>query len=47
MDAEGATWDRVVVTHPDAVDIAAELAALLLGRGRGRPGGGGRPASLD
>src|SRR5580692_4960747 len=41
MDAEGTAWDRVVVTHPDAVDIAAELAARLLGRGLGRPGGRG------
>jgi hypothetical protein len=48
MDAEGATWDRVVVSHPDAVDIAAELAARLLGRGPGRPGARGAfPASLD
>ncbi len=33
LDAEGAEWDRVVVSHPEAVQIAAELAALLLGRG--------------
>ena len=33
LDAQGTIWDRVVVSHPDAVDIAAELAAVLLGRG--------------
>ena len=30
LDAEGVEWDRVVVSHPEAVQIAAELAALLL-----------------
>jgi hypothetical protein len=33
LEAENALWDRVVVSHRDAVDIAAELATLLLGRG--------------
>jgi hypothetical protein len=42
LDAEGTLWDRVVVSHPDAVDIAAELAALLLGRGPGKTGNGDR-----
>jgi hypothetical protein len=37
LDAEGARWDRLVISHPDAVNVAAELAELLLGRG---PGGG-------
>lgn len=40
VEAEGARWDRVVVSHPDAVNIAAELAALLLGRGPGCRGPG-------
>jgi hypothetical protein len=40
LEAEGTQWDRVVVSHPDAVGIAAELAALLLGRGPGNRGGG-------
>jgi hypothetical protein len=40
LEAEGALWDRVVVSHPDAVDIAAELAALLLSRGPGKTGHG-------
>ena len=35
LDAQGTVWDRVVVSHPDAVDVAAELAAVLLGRGPG------------
>ncbi len=35
LDAEGAAWDRVVVSDPRAVEIAAELAALLLGRAPG------------
>ncbi len=35
LDAEGARWDRLVVSHPEAVNVAAELAALLLGRGPG------------
>jgi hypothetical protein len=33
LDAQGCNWDRVVVSHRDAVEIAAELAALLLSRG--------------
>ncbi|HTT91687.1 MAG TPA: hypothetical protein VMF65_19190 [Acidimicrobiales bacterium] len=40
LDAEGTLWDRVVVSHRQAVDIAAELAALLLGRGPGNQGHG-------
>ena len=39
LDIEGGEWDRVLVSVPGAVDIAAELAAVLLGRS---PGGGGR-----
>jgi len=41
MDAEGALWDRVVISHPDAVEIGSEIAALLLGRGPGNHGHGG------
>jgi hypothetical protein len=33
LEAEGTLWDRVVVSHRDAVDIAADLAGLLLWRG--------------
>ena len=33
LDAEGGRWDRVVVSHPDAVKLAAEIAQLLLIRG--------------
>ena len=40
LDAEGARWDRLVISHPDAVNVAAELAGLLLGRG---PGGNHGP----
>jgi hypothetical protein len=48
LEAEGAKWDRVVISHPEAVDLAAEIAALLLGRGPGKPGRRGAfPASLD
>jgi hypothetical protein len=36
LDAQGCNWDRVVVSHPDAVELAAELAALLLARGNHR-----------
>ncbi|MGH9107648.1 MAG: hypothetical protein ACRDZX_17820, partial [Acidimicrobiales bacterium] len=46
--AEGVKWDRIVVTHRDAPDLAAELATMLLSRGPGRPGRRGAfPASLD
>jgi hypothetical protein len=41
LEAEGAQWDRVVVSHLKAVEIAAELAALLLGRGPSNRGHGG------
>ena len=37
LEVEGAAFDRVVVSDPQAVDKAADLAALLLGRS---PGGG-------
>ena len=40
LEAEGALWDRVVVSRRDAVDIAAELAGLLLWRGPGSRGHG-------
>jgi hypothetical protein len=40
LEAEGALWDRVVVSRRDAVDIAAELAGLLLWRGPGARGHG-------
>jgi hypothetical protein len=36
LDAQGCNWDRVVVSHRDAVGLAAELAALLLARGNHR-----------
>ncbi len=42
LDIEGGAWDRVVVSVPNAVGTAAELAALLLGRNPGRPGQRGR-----
>ena len=32
LEAEGGEWDRVVVSHLKAVEMAAELAALLLGQ---------------
>lgn len=41
LEADGTVWDRVVVSHRDAVNIAAELAALLLGRGPSNRGQGG------
>jgi hypothetical protein len=48
LDAEGTAWDRLVISRPDAVDVASQLAALLLGRGPGKPGARGAfPASLD
>jgi hypothetical protein len=40
LEAQGSLWDRVVVSHRDAVNIAAELAALLLGRGPDHRGNG-------
>lgn len=40
LDAQGCAWDQVVVSHPDAVNLAAELAALLLARGPGNHGHG-------
>ncbi len=39
LDIEGGDWDRVLVSVPGAVEVAAELAAVLLGRS---PGGAGR-----
>jgi hypothetical protein len=51
LDAEGGNWRRVVVSRPDAVAVAADLAALLLGRGLGKlgpqRGPGAFPAPLD
>jgi hypothetical protein len=48
LDAEGAGWQRVVVSHPDAVTLAADLAGLLLGRRPGSPNRRGPfPTSLD
>jgi|ERR1700677_3516144 hypothetical protein len=38
LDAEGCGWDRVVVSHRDAVELAADLAALMLSRGTGNHG---------
>jgi len=35
VDLDGTTWDRIIVSHPDAVGIAAQLAAVLLRRGPG------------
>ena len=40
LEAESTLWDRVVVSHRDAVNLAAELAALLLGRGPSNRGHG-------
>ncbi|MGD0810753.1 MAG: hypothetical protein ABSA91_13765 [Acidimicrobiales bacterium] len=36
LDAQGCSWDRIVVSHRDAVELAAQLAALLLARGNHR-----------
>jgi len=36
LDARGGRWQRVVVSDPDAVAIAADIAGALLGRGPGR-----------
>lgn len=48
LDVEGGRWDRLVVTCPDAVGIAAELAVLLLERGPGgAPGGHGKGRRLS
>jgi len=50
LDVEGARWDRLVVSQPDASQVAAELAALLLARGPAKPGKGrpgAFPAPLD
>jgi hypothetical protein len=41
LEAEGGTWQRLVVSHKQATAIAAEVAALLLGRGPGGTGGRG------
>jgi hypothetical protein len=41
LDVEGSCWDRVVVSDAQAVETAAELASLLLGRA---PGQGHRAA---
>lgn len=45
LDVEGGPWDRVVVSCPDAVILAAQLAALVLERGP--RGGGHRRPGLD
>jgi hypothetical protein len=42
LEAEDTLWNRVVVSHRDAVEIAADLAALLLGRGPSGRGHGDR-----
>jgi hypothetical protein len=42
IDAEGGTWQRVVVSHPDAVALASDIAGLLLGQGLGGTPRGGR-----
>jgi len=50
LDVDGARWDRLVVSQPDASRVAAELAALLLARGPAKPGKGrprAFPAPLD
>ncbi|HTW08760.1 MAG TPA: hypothetical protein VME46_14690 [Acidimicrobiales bacterium] len=48
LDAERLPWDRLVISHADAVSIAADLAGLLLSRGPGNPPAGkGYPAPLD
>jgi len=48
LEAEGARWDRIAVSLPDAVGVAAELAGLLLSRRPGNPGRRGAfPASQD
>jgi hypothetical protein len=35
LDAEGAAWERVLVSDARAVETAAQLASLLLGRAPG------------
>ncbi len=51
LETEGAPWLKVVVSHPDAVEIAADLAAMLLRRGPAKLGTRGRsgtsPSPLD
>jgi hypothetical protein len=42
LDFEGAHWDRLVASHPDAVRMAADLAGLVLERGPGSGPGGRR-----
>ncbi|HTV12114.1 MAG TPA: hypothetical protein VME20_09650 [Acidimicrobiales bacterium] len=37
VDAEGARWDRLVISQRDAGAMAAELATMLLGRAPGNP----------
>jgi hypothetical protein len=41
LESEGTAFERVVVSDPEAVDKAADLAALLLGRSPGQGSGGG------
>lgn len=45
LDLEGGSWERLVVSCPDAVVLAADLAALLLERGPHR--GGHKPPGLN
>lgn len=52
LQSEGGRWQRVVVSHQDAVAVAAEVAAALLARGPGNPRGprrypGAFPASHE
>ena len=54
LDLDGSHWDRLVVSCPDAKEVAAGLAALVLERGPGGDGGKGRkpprpgaPGTLD
>jgi hypothetical protein len=47
LEADGTVWERVVVSHRDAINIAAELATLLLGRGPSNRGHGGDHGNGD
>jgi hypothetical protein len=47
LDVEGGRWDRLVHSHPQAAQLAADLAAMLLARGPSRPSRKAFPAALD
>jgi hypothetical protein len=47
LDLEGDRWDRVVVSHPQAAQLAADLAGMLLARGPAGPSRRPFSATLD